>query len=204
MAIPAVKRDAHFTYNDYKTWPDEERWELIDGTAYEMAGPSLSHQIVVGEIFYRIRSFLEGKPCRVIVAPFDVLLPTLKDQSDDEVDTVVQPDVLVFCDGQKLRNANARGAPDLAVEVLSPWNLRHDLDRKFRLYERAGVREYWIVDPLGHCVTVYSLDKEQYGDGDFLPGRQPLKSAVLEGFSPPVAVFFAGLHSLPLGISEEA
>lgn len=191
MGTPAIKSEAHFTYKDYRAWPDEERWELIEGTAYEMAGPTRAHQAAVGEIFYRIRNFLDDKPCQVYLAPLDVLLPAAESQADDEVDTVVQPDVVVFCDQGKLTPAGARGAPDLCIEVLSPWNLRHDVDRKFRLYEKVGVKEYWLVDPLGRCVTVFFRVGTQFGPGTYIADDKPLKSLVLEGFSPPVSDFFS-------------
>lgn len=192
MAIPAIKDGEHFTYRDYRSWPDEERWELIHGIAYEMAGPSRAHQAVVTEVTRRIGNFLDGKPCQVYVAPFDVLLP-LSDEMDDKVNTVVQPDVVVFCDPSKLTPSGARGAPDLCVEVLSPWNLRHDLDRKYHLYEKVGVREYWVVDPLGRCITIYTRSGATFGAGDYLPDDKPVKSTVLEGFDQPVSLFFARL-----------
>jgi hypothetical protein len=92
MAIPAVRRDSHFTYGDDKLWPEDERWELIEGVAYEMAGPSLPRQSAVGELYFRLRTFLEGKRFAVFVAPLDILLPSSESQDDEEVDTVVQPD----------------------------------------------------------------------------------------------------------------
>ena len=190
MGIPEVRRDAHFTYGDYRSWPEGERWELIDGTAWEMAGPSRAHQAVVGQVFRKVADFLEGKPCQVYVSPLDVLLPATADESDDEVATVVQPDVVVFCDPEKLTAAGARGAPDLAIEVLSPWNLRHDLDRKFRLYERVGVREYWVADPLGKCVTVFTRRGSAFGEGEYFAGDKALASEVLEGFELAVSAFF--------------
>jgi Uma2 family endonuclease len=190
MAIPAVRRDSHFTYGDYKLWPEDERWELIEGVAYEMAGPSLPHQSAVGELYFRLRTFLEGKRCAVFVAPLDILLPSSESQDDEEVDTVVQPDVVVFCDPDKLRYGGARGAPDLAIEVLSPWNLRHDLDRKFRLYEKAGVREYWIVDPANRGITAFTRQGDGFDEGDYRSAGQTLSSSVLAGFEVVVAQVF--------------
>lgn len=182
MGLPAVKRERHFTYKDYLTWPDDERWELIDGVAYLMAAPNRFHQQVVGEVFRQVANFLQGKPCQVYVAPFDVLLPAFPGQNEDEVDTVVQPDVLVFCDRDKLTDRGATGAPDLAVEVLSPWTMKKDLNEKFRAFERAGVREYWVLDPAHRSLLVYVRVGSVFGDGALYERGARAASSVLDGF----------------------
>ncbi len=134
------QKPGRFTYRNYRTWPDSERWELIDGQAWAMSPASRRrHQEVSGALFRKIGNFLEGKPCKVYEAPFDVLLPA-SDEDDDEVATVVQPDIAVFCDRSKLTERGARGAPDLVVEILSPSTSRKDLREKFDRYQRAGVR----------------------------------------------------------------
>ncbi|HHW77526.1 MAG TPA: Uma2 family endonuclease, partial [Xanthomonadaceae bacterium] len=101
MGRPLRESTAPFTYADYCHWPDDERWELIDGIAYRMVTPGLIHQAVVGELFLQIANHLRGKPCRPFVAPFDVRLPR-GDEADAEVTTVVQPDISVICDPVKL------------------------------------------------------------------------------------------------------
>lgn len=163
MALP--RRDTlHHTYSDYLTWSDEERDELIDGVAYvkEPPAPSRSHQEVVGELFLQVRLALEGKPYRAYVAPFDVRLPKCG-EADDRIDTVVQPDVLVVSDLEKLDERGMRGAPDWIAEVLSPATASHDRLLKVPAYERAGVLEVWLIHPLDRTVTLYRLEKGRYG-----------------------------------------
>jgi Uma2 family endonuclease len=151
-----------FTYGDYRRWPDEERWELIDGEAFDMSpAPSRSHQQWAGEIFRQIADFLDDKPCEVYIAPFDVRLPK-GDEPDDQIKTVVQPDIVVVCDPAKLDEAGCRGAPDWVIEVLSPGTARKDQVRKKNLYERHGVREYWLVHPIDHILTRYWLEAGRY------------------------------------------
>ena len=143
----AIKTTEKYTYADYLTWPDEERWELINGHAYDMsAAPSRRHQDVLGRLFRLIADFFDGRACRVYIAPFDVRLS--EDYSDDHlIENVVQPDLSVFCNDDRLDDKGAVGAPDLAVEILSPSTSTKDLKTKLLLYQKFGVREYWIVDP---------------------------------------------------------
>ena len=155
--------ERHYTYGDYRSWPEDVRYELIDGIAWLMApAPGRRHQELVGEIFFQARQALEGKPCRVYVAPFDVRLPK-GDEADDTVDTVVQPDVLVVCDPDKLDDAGLRGAPDWVVEVLSPATAAHDQTLKLAAYERAGVPEVWLIHPGDRTLTRYRLVDGRYG-----------------------------------------
>jgi len=159
-AMPAYDRDGYYTYEDYYSWELEEgeRWELIDGKAYKMSAPTLNHQDVAGEIFRQLANFLKGKKCKVYIAPVDVRL-----NYDTLDDTVVQPDVLVVCDKNKLSDIRAvKGAPDFAVEVLSPSNPNHDRVLKFNKYREAGVREFWIVDPVAKTVAVNILSDGNY------------------------------------------
>ena len=163
MALP--KADEHrFTYADYLQWPDGERWELIDGKAYAMApAPTISHQALAGQLFRQIDEALDGTPCRALIAPVNVLLPA-SDEADDHATTVVQPDILVVCDPAKLTERNVRGAPDWIIEVLSPATARHDHLTKRALYERAGVREYWLVHPVRpRHYLVHPERRAQYG-----------------------------------------
>lgn len=158
MAAPGKREKTRFTYADYCTWPDEERWELIDGVAFDMtAAPSRPHSLISGELFRQLANFFEGKPCEVHDAPFDVRLPR-GDEPDEEVDTVVQPDILVVCDPSKLDDKGCRGAPDLAVEILSPSTGSKDAILKRERYQKAGVRQYWIIDPERREVNVLELD----------------------------------------------
>jgi Uma2 family endonuclease len=172
-----ARRDTqHHTYADYLTWPNDVRYELIDGVAYLMApAPTLDHQDVVGEVFRQLANALQSKPCRAYVSPVDVRLPKA-DEADDLVDTVVQPDVLVVCDHAKLDRRGVRGGPDLVVEVLSPSTASHDHMRKRLVYERAGVREFWLVHPVDRIVTIYRLEDGRYGRPDLseLAGETPV------------------------------
>ncbi len=164
MGPLALKQEERFTYGDYLTWDDGERWELIDGVPYNMSpAPRVRHQLILGELHRQVANWLLDKPCQLFLAPFDVRLPEA-DESDDLVETVVQPDLSVVCDKTKLDDAGCRGAPDLIVEILSPSTAHKDLKVKFDRYERAGVREYWIVDPTGSTVQIYTVGMDgKYG-----------------------------------------
>jgi Uma2 family endonuclease len=187
MGNPEFAPKERFTYRQYRTWPDEERREIIDGLAWAMSpAPMRQHQGVAQYITEKFGAFLRGKPCKVYPAPFDVLLPS-GGETDDEVDTVVQPDLVVYCDRSKLTDRGARGAPDLIVEILSPSTQKRDLNEKFRLYERHGVREYWVIDPGNRSMQVWRIEAGGiYGEGELRdPLREygPLSSQILEGFS---------------------
>jgi Uma2 family endonuclease len=129
MGLPL--RDAHrHTYGDYLGWPEDIRYELIDGEAYLMApAPSPAHQRLVLELARQIADAPEGGPCEVFVAPFDVRLPHA-DEADEQVDTVLQPDLTVVCDPKKIDERGCRGAPDWVIEVLSPATAAHDQTKK--------------------------------------------------------------------------
>jgi len=149
--------DKGYTYEDYALWDDDIRYELIDGIAYAMASPSRLHQKTSGKLFTQFSNFLKGKSCEVYHAPFDVRL-----NFNTFDNTVLQPDLLVVCDESKLNDKNVVGAPDMVIEILSSSNTRHDTVIKFRLYQMAGVREYWIVDPARKIVEVYILKNLKY------------------------------------------
>ncbi|MFH0924885.1 MAG: Uma2 family endonuclease [bacterium] len=164
MAYPLKKQEKKFTYNDYLTWPDEERWELIEGVAYDMSpAPSRQHQAILRELLLEFASFLRGKNCRVYVAPFDVRLPE-RGEKDEDITNVVQPDLVVVCDRQKLDNRGCKGAPTIVIEIVSPYTVSKDIQKKFFLYERFGVKEYWIVHPIDKTVMVFKLEENgEYG-----------------------------------------
>jgi len=194
MGEPALKNDRIYTYGDYKNWPDDERWELIDGTAWNMSpAPNRFHQKYSAKLFQQIINFLEGHPCEVYSAPFDVLLPNFPEEDEDSVTTVVQPDISVICDKDKLTSKGCTGAPDWLIEIVSPYTLRKDMAIKFDLYERHGVKEYWLVDPGSKTVQVYILDEKGkypedpvlYSEGDLVP------SSVLVGLAVDLGRVFA-------------
>jgi Uma2 family endonuclease len=158
-------RNTHYhTYGDYLTWSGTYGDEVIDGAAYvrEPPGPSPSHQGIVIQLGRQVANALEGKPCRVYVAPFDIRLPK-SNEEDDQVDTVVQPDVFIVCDLQKIDARGMRGAPDWIAEVLSPSTADRDRVVKLPVYERTGVKEVWLVDPIDRTLTLYRLEGGRYG-----------------------------------------
>ena len=156
MSLP--QRNLRYTYSDYCSWDDGERWELIDGVPYAMSpSPMRKHQGVSMALSSQLYNFLKEKPCKVYHAPFDVRL-----NADAEDDTVCQPDIVVVCDKSKLDEKGCKGAPDLVIEILSPSSLRMDRLIKLTKYRQAGVREYWIVDPDNRGVEAYVLDGERY------------------------------------------
>ena len=176
MAV--MQRDTHYhTYADYLTWSRDYGDELINGTAYarEPSGHSPLHQKIVGEIGCQASNALEGKPCQVFFVPLDIRLPKSTEE-DDQVDTVVQPDVFIVCDLRKLDERGMRGAPDWIAEVLSPSTAEHDQFVKVPAYERAGVREVWLVHPIDRTLTIYRLEAESYGCATCLDlkGQTPL------------------------------
>lgn len=170
MAIPAEK--ARYTFADVLTWDENDRIEIINGEAFMMATPSRIHQGIVAELTRQFGNYLEGKRCKVYPAPFAVRLFERDGDSPDDVDTMVEPDLSIVCDNDKLDKRGCRGAPDMVIEILSPSTLRHDRLVKLGLYQRAGVREYWIVDPENNAVQVFLHDggflhiTEEYGPGD--------------------------------------
>lgn len=162
MSVPEYDLKRKYTYQEYLGWSDDERWELIDGMPYAMSpAPSRKHQEVVGELFAEFRNYLRDKSCRVYIAPFDVRLG-VENEADNQAINVVQPDITVVCDKNKLDDKGCKGAPDLIVEILSPSTGKRDRWLKYKLYERAGVQEYWIVEPQNETVEVYRLHSEQY------------------------------------------
>lgn len=167
----ASPADRPHTYADLRRWGDDTRWELIDGQAHAMTGPSWQHQSVSMGLAAQLLAHFSGRGCRVLPAPLDVRLPR-SNEPDDAVATVLQPDISVVCDPDKLDERGCRGAPDLVVEVLSPSTAARDHLTKRALYELHGVREYWLVHPLDRIVTVYARDSHGgFGQPDILEAR---------------------------------
>lgn len=153
MAEPALKIDERFTWDDYQTWPEGERWELIGGVAYAMSpSPLTEHQDIAISMGSKMREYFTGKKCRALMAPMDVKL------SDEDV---VQPDLLVVCDPSQLKG-HIEGPPALVVEILSPGNARKDRVIKTELYARFGIKEYWVVTPFPCMVEIFLLEEAHY------------------------------------------
>lgn len=148
-----------YTYENLLELDDGKRYELIDGIIYEMSAPTTLHQEIVGEIYAQLHNYLKGKKCKAFVAPLDVCLSGVKNPKKEY--NVVQPDILVVCDENKLtKDMGIQGAPDLAIEVLSPTSRKHDTFIKFNLYQYYGVKEYWIVDVEIGVIYQYILNEK--------------------------------------------
>jgi Uma2 family endonuclease len=165
----ALKQEHIFTVAYIETLPDGERAELIDGVVYDMAPPNTRHQAISGELYGEIRSYIKSKKgkCKVFAAPFAVYL------NNDDLN-YVEPDISVICDPEKLDEKGCNGAPDFIIEILSPSNKKWDYLIKQKIYQEAGVREYWIVDPAEETVNVFLLSDGQYsgrpyGDDAVIP-----------------------------------
>lgn len=145
----------HMTADDYWALPENQRAELIDGDLWDLAAPNRAHQYVQTKLVSRMDSFIDehGESCQVYGSPFAVNL-----FADDT--TFVEPDVSVVCDRTKLTEKGCKGAPDLVVEIVSPNSRRMDYRTKQDLYDRAGVREYWIVDPSMSRTTVFRFESD--------------------------------------------
>lgn len=171
------------TYADYLTWSASSGDELIDGIAYvgEPPAPSRLHQEVVVELCHQVTGSLEGKTARAYVAPFDVRLPKNGAVADDQIDTVVQPDILIVCDLRKLDDRGMCGAPDWIAEVLSPSTAGYDRDPKLKAYERAGVPESWLLDPINRTVAVHRMAAGRYGQPVLLELRGRITITTVPG-----------------------
>nr|MBI1230186.1 Uma2 family endonuclease [Cytophagales bacterium] len=183
-----------YSYADYLTWQMEEVVELIKGKIFKKAAaaPKRIHQRISAKLLARLYVFLEKKRFQVYDAPFDVRFPTLS-KDDKKIFDVVQPDICVICDPEKLDDKGCIGAPDLIVEILSPGNSKTELKHKFELYESNGVGEYWIIHAETQDLLIYSLV-----DGSYVPSRlftsgDLVESKVIEGFQIDLEEFFGDI-----------
>lgn len=182
-SLSDVDESMTYSYAHYLNWLFDERVELIKGKIFKMSpAPSRIHQEVFGAIFLAVGNFLKNKPCKVYGAPFDVRFPK-KSKADKDVFTVLQPDICVVCDLNKLDDKGCIGAPDIVVEILSPGNNKKELFNKYQVYQEFGVKEYWIVSQSDQNILIYTLDN----DGKFQPSKiftlgEEITSSVLPGF----------------------
>jgi len=193
MSDSLRKIEKVFTYSDYSTWSDDKSYEIIGGRAYNMApAPGERHQGVSGELYLEFGNYLRGKKCKVYHAPFDVVFPE-EGETFESATNVVQPDIVVICDRDKITHRGCFGAPDLVVEILSPSTAPRDMKDKRRLYQSFGVREYWIVDPVHKTVQVYKLDeKGKYGFPETFAGDDKIKAGIFnDELEIDLAVIFA-------------
>ncbi len=163
-----------YTYADYYRWRFQERIELIKGWIYKMSAPTARHQSVSMNLSVAFANFLRNKPCKVFAAPFDVRLTKKNSIKDEDVQTVVQPDIVVICDLNKIDSRGCIGSPDLVVEILLPSNNKVEIKKKFDLYEENLIKEYWVIHPEEKTILVYSLQNGNYigsrlyGEDDFV------------------------------------
>lgn len=159
VSLPKEERD--YTYVDYLSWPKDERVEIINGTPYLQAAPSRIHQEILSEMHRQIANYLIDKNCKVYPVPFAVILDM---EEEGDIKNVVEPDITIVCDEEKLEDRGCKGSPDMVVEIISPSTARRDKIEKFNLYEEAGIQEYWIIEPEEKILTVFTLQANQrYG-----------------------------------------
>ncbi len=179
-----------YSYADYIKWTFDERVELIKGKIFKMSpSPASSHQRISLRLATALFSFLDGKQCEVFTAPFDVRIPR-KSNDDKEIITVLQPDICVICDPAKVEERGCLGAPDIVIEILSPSNNKKELKYKHEVYEEAGVREYWVVDPREKGIQVYLQTNDKLLASGYLYAEDKLTTSILPGFSLNVAELF--------------
>ena len=152
----ALQESKKATLADWEALGEDVRAELIDGEIHFMAGPSANHQAISVFLTAEISTFLRGKTCRCFTAPFDVYLQ----HEDEDTPNIVQPDLMVICDRDKITKKGCIGAPTWIIEIVSPSTARRDYLTKLNLYAEYGIKEYWIVNPMNETVTVYHLEQE--------------------------------------------
>ncbi len=178
-----AREPRRYTYGDLMQWDDGKRYELYDGQPVALASPSDVHQLVLMELAAQLHDFLKDKPCKLYPAPFDVRLFDTADDRPEDSENVVQPDLMVVCNKDKVDRHGVHGAPDLVIEITSPSTRRNDRLVKFNLYQRAGVREYWIVDPDARVVLVHTLEEGQYHAADAYAAGSAVPVGIFDGFS---------------------
>ncbi|MCO5945613.1 Uma2 family endonuclease [Mucilaginibacter flavidus] len=181
MQLSDLDINKTYTYADYLKWTFDERLELIKGKIFTMSpAPGSVHQIISGVLFVELYNHLKHKPCRVFSAPFDVRLKR-RSINDKDITTVVQPDICVICDPNKVDARGCIGAPDIVVEILSPGNNKKELKNKKDAYEEAGVLEYWIIHPVEKTFFKYSLVNGTFQSSDMLTIGDEIITPILPG-----------------------
>ena len=182
-----LDKKKRYTYADYLTWQDGKTRELLDGFIHLMSpAPTLTHAKISRRIFIPLANHIDkyNGNCQVFTAPFDVRLPQNGETADDKIYTVVQPDICIICDENKLDERGCLGAPDMIVEILSLSTQKYDLNEKFNLYEAARVKEYWVVSPKEKGVNVFILqDDGKYDNGTVYEGEVSISVEILQGLS---------------------
>jgi Uma2 family endonuclease len=176
---PAQKLDEYYTYADYAQWTGDERYELIDGVPYLMSpAPTPMHQSILRTLVTEFSVYFRDKTCEVYMAPIDVRL-----NADSYDDTVVQPDMLVVCDKEKIDKKGINGAPDLVIEILSPSSASYDSGLKLQKYIESGVHECWIVDPTEKIINVYLQQSDKSASMHAYSASDTIKVTTLNGLT---------------------
>ena len=171
------KENKTYTYEDLVKFEDENRHEIIDGELYLMSSPASKHQVILLDMALQFSKFFEGKKCRPFIAPLDVRL----DAKGKKSKNVIQPDLMVVCDENKIQD-KIEGAPDLIVEILSKYNKLHDKFDKYHLYQKYGVKEYWIIDIEEGLAYVYILRNDNvYTLPKVYKIKETIKSTIFKG-----------------------
>jgi len=171
-----------YTYADYLKWQFEERLELFRGKIFKLSAPNTNHQIISRNISGEFFNMLKKYKCECFAAPFDVRLPVQNRKKDDDITTVVQPDICIICDLSKIDERGCCGAPDLVVEILSPGNSKKEIKLKYELYEEVRVKEYWIVNPVEENIVVFVLNEEGKFSGlKMYAGEDTISSTAVPG-----------------------
>lgn len=182
----------NYSYADYLKWTMDEMVEIIKGRVYKLSAPKRVHQTISIRISSKIFNLLEGQKCKVYSAPFDVRLP-VKSRKNEDIFTVVQPDICVICDPTKLDDAGCIGAPDLIIEILSKGNNKKELQNKYEVYEESGVKEYWVVEPEGQFMQVNTLVNGKYQPSKLFTLGDEIITPILPGFILNLNDIFANL-----------
>lgn len=191
MLLSDIDFSKEYTYADYAKWAIEERLEIIKGKVFTMSpAPGSLHQRISQRLSLKVGNYLAGKSCEIFSAPFDVRLPrlTLKER---EIITVVQPDICIICDPNKIDDKGCLGAPDIIVEILSPGNNKKELQNKYDVYEEASVLEYWIIHPQEKTFLKYTLVDNVFQPSRLLTIGDEVNTPILPGFTLSLDELFA-------------
>jgi Uma2 family endonuclease len=182
MALLKQKDQEKYTYRDYLTWDDNERYEIVGGEAFCMSpAPASFHQVACSKLITKLTNFFEGKSCTPLVSPIDVVLSE---------DNIVQPDVLIVCDKNKIKERGIFGVPDVVFEILSPSTATYDRREKKLLYEKFGVKEYLIVDPIGKNIEQFILEDGAFKNPELIAFKEILKLNTFPGLEIPLQDIF--------------
>ncbi|MBS4204158.1 Uma2 family endonuclease [Bacillus sp. FJAT-49754] len=193
MTMPHDFTDKKITYQDYLHWNQDIICEAIDGVIYNMTpAPTPRHQEIIVNLIFEFKTYLKDKKCKVYTAPIDVCLFAKKETPHDKISNWVQPDFLVVCDKNKIDEKRIIGPPEFIIEILSPSTARADRLLKYNKYEQAGVKEYWIVDPLNETIEIFLLENGSFLRSDVLTKEDTAKVRIFDDYEIQLKNIFAG------------